>query len=505
MMLKKLIFSKANSLKYIQQNLGYKIIPNFVFFTKQDYTKKKKYLLAKIKKNFKEKIIVRSSALNEDTNKTSSAGQYDSFYINKITNYNLDAKINKVIEKFKNINDQIIVQRFITNPEISGVVFTKDINTNSDYYQIEYDTSKRTDLVTSGNYNPSLKSLIIFKQSQKIPTKFIKLIKTCKLLENLFLNSRLDIEFCIKDNKLFILQCRPLLGNNQLSNINNHKQILINLKKKFQKLNLKVPQIFGEKTILSNMSDWNPAEIIGSKPGNLAISLYSELITNSIWSEQRFNYGYKDVRPNSLMIDLAGSPYIDLRIDLNSFLPFNLNRIISKKIINHSINLLKKKPELHDKIEFEIIDTCYNFSLDRKKFSFLKKSEKILYIKKLKDLTNNILNPKNFYLENEIKKNKILIDKIKYIQKSKLSHIQKIFYLIYDCKKFGTLPFAGIARCAFISKSIIDSLYNLKLLNVEDIEKFNLSLKTISKDVNNDFIKGLKKKILLNLFKNMVI
>ena len=35
------------------------------------------------------------------------------------------------------------------------------------------------------------------------------------------------------------------------------------------------------------MSDWNPAEIIGKKPTKLAFSLYSELITNSIWAEQK--------------------------------------------------------------------------------------------------------------------------------------------------------------------------------------------------------------------------
>ena len=31
------------------------------------------------------------------------------------------------------------------------------------------------------------------------------------------------------------------------------------------------------------MADWNPAEMIGSTPKPLAISLYSELITNDVW------------------------------------------------------------------------------------------------------------------------------------------------------------------------------------------------------------------------------
>ena len=54
------------------------------------------------------------------------------------------------------------------------------------------------------------------------------------------------------------------------------------------------------------MCDWNPAEMIGIKPLPLALSLYSELITDEIWAEQRKNYGYKNVSPNRLMISLTG-------------------------------------------------------------------------------------------------------------------------------------------------------------------------------------------------------
>ena len=109
------------------------------------------------------------------------------------------------------------------------------------------------------------------------------------------------------------------------------------------------------------MSDWNPAEMIGNKPKPLAISLYSELITNRIWGIQRKEYGYKDVSPNILMVNLAGTPFIDLRTDINSFLPSNLDNKISEKISNNSIKTLEKKPFLHDKIEFDLLLTCFDF------------------------------------------------------------------------------------------------------------------------------------------------
>ena len=78
--------------------------------------------------------------------------------------------------------------------------------------------------------------------------------------------------------------------------------------------------------------DWNPAEMIGVKPSPLSLSLYSELITDEVWAKQRHDYGYQDVRPNPLMINFAGSPYIDLRVDFNSFLPKDLPKKFKRKI-----------------------------------------------------------------------------------------------------------------------------------------------------------------------------
>ena len=486
--------SKVNTLNIIKKKISYINIPKYIFFTKKDFERNKKFYLKKIGYNFKTDIIIRSSSMNEDTQKTSNAGKFNSIIVKKENVNILEKSIFKVIKKFKNDNDQILVQNFISKPDVTGVIFTKDINTNSDYYQIDYDFSKRTNLVTSGKKNLSLKTLVIFKGSKKIPNLFKKLIKISKNLESLFNNDRLDIEFCIKRNKTYIFQCRGLLGVTKKTDIKKHEKIIINLKKKFKKVNSKIPNISGKNTILSNMADWNPAEMIGCKPSKLSISLYSELITNSIWAQQRLNYGYRNLMPSRLMLDMVGVPYIDLRIDLNSFLPKNLNKNISDKLIENAIKNLKKSPAFNDKIEFKIIDTCYNFTLEKKKFNFLNKKEKKIYIESLKELTNNILNPRNNIIEKEINQNQKLLKKIDTIKNASLSPIQKIFYLIYDCKKYGTLPFAGIARCAFISKSIIDSLFDVKLLENEDIKNFYMSLKTISKKINNDYMNSLNKK-----------
>ena len=90
------------------------------------------------------------------------------------------------------------------------------------------------------------------------------------------------------------------------------------------------------------MPDWNPAEIIGCKPKPLSLSLYRELITNSIWAYQRNNYGYKNLRSFPLLIEIEGIPYIDVRASFNSFIPKELDNNTSEKLVNYYLDKLKK-------------------------------------------------------------------------------------------------------------------------------------------------------------------
>ena len=76
------IFTKANSLKLINEK-NKKLVPKFLFFNKFNYLKNKKKYIRKINKIFKNDIIIRSSAINEDNKKQSNAGHYDSFIIKK--------------------------------------------------------------------------------------------------------------------------------------------------------------------------------------------------------------------------------------------------------------------------------------------------------------------------------------------------------------------------------------------------------------------------------------
>lgn len=489
--------TKAESLQFLskyQKFLNIKI-PNFFFIDKNNFKLKENIVLKKIQNKFKKKkIIIRSSSLQEDKEDQSNAGKFKSFgNINYNDKNKIKEKINEIIDEFDNSKDQILIQEFIDKPKVSGVIFTRDIKNNSPYLTINYDLSGRTDLITSGKINPTMKTLIIFKKNLKEFNFFGQKLFFLNKIQNLYNQDRLDIEFCIKGKNMFIFQCRPLKKSKKINDI-EIQETLINIEKKFKKLNTEAPSVHGKFTLFSNMSDWNPAEMIGTKPHVLASSLYSELITDHVWSKQRYDYGYKNVDPNRLMVNLAGSTYIDVRTDFNSFLPEKLPDRIQKRAINYYLKTLKKFKFNHDKIEFEIVETCYDFDTRQKLLKFLNKKDASIYIKSLKEITNDILDKKKNIINKEVLKIYKLDKKIELLKKRKLSELQKIFFLINDCKKYGTLPFAGLARIAFIYTKLIKTLVEKKILSHQDIENFYESCDTITKDMNHQLYKIGKDK-----------
>ena len=115
------------------------------------------------------------------------------------------------------------------------------------------------------------------------------------------------------------------------------------------------------------MSDWNPAEIIGIKPNKLSYSLYSELITDYIWSKSRAFFNYCDLGETPLMFSFLGTPFIDLRADFNSFIPNHLNENLKNKLVNFYLNKYKKKPEyFFDKVESQLLIGNVDFSTHKK-------------------------------------------------------------------------------------------------------------------------------------------
>ncbi|RAX51920.1 hypothetical protein CCY99_08180 [Helicobacter sp. 16-1353] len=454
-------------------------------------------------KSLGKKVIIRSSAKNEDTINTSNAGAFLSI---PNINTNDENAINKALKQVKESmgggskDNLILVQPMLENIYICGVAFSVDKDNNAPYFCISYDKSGQTDSVTSGRKS-NLTNLVIYRTHKPQDKILSNLIDAIFELEEIFDNHTLDVEFAFDNNKtLYILQVRPLVMQNKenLFSCVPYKS-LKRLEDRIDVLSQKHPHILGDKTIFGVMPDWNPAEIIGLKPKRLATSLYKELITDNIWAYQRDNYGYRNLRSHPLMYSFLGVPYIDVRLSFNSFIPKTLDENIANKLVNYYIDSLANKPYLHDKIEFEIVFSCYDLNLPKKlsklkDFSFNQNELKRIEFSLL-TLTNNILDVKNGLYLKDLNKIGYLENRFNAIMESNLSLIDKIYWLVEDCKRFGTLPFAGIARAAFVAMQMLNSLVDIGFFSIREKNKFLLSLKTINKELGYDVYRMQENKL----------
>ena len=492
-----IFLSKATTLKKLDKlKLKNCSIPKTYFFTEKEYMSKSHQILVDINNKFSEKIAIRSSCLVEDNIEKSFAGHfYSALNVNSNNKTEVSAEISNVIQSYKdykNLNNQILIQAMAKNTLYTCVAMTSDKGNGAPYYIIDYVKSADTTSVTSG-VDSKNKTLVIYKKQKTLSLN--KLQSKIKIfldeLTKKTKNNDLDIEFTIdKLQKINLIQVRPITKLSNLKNKNIDLSNALNkLSKKIEKLQEPHHSLLGKTTIFGTMPDWNPAEMIGVKPKPLALSLYKELITDSVWANQRKDYGYRDLSSHQLMTTFLGTPYIDLRVDFNSWIPSSLSNKVGTKLINFYLNKYKKNIHLHDKVEFDIIFTCFNFSTKKrlrelKNNNFTQKEINEI-LKSLVTITNNSFDQFKQNLESL----KNLSDNFEKISKSNLYVIDKIYWLIEDCKKFGTYAFAGLARCAFVAVDLLNSFVDNHIMSISEKYLFLQSIDTVaskmSKDIGN--------------------
>ena len=443
-------------------------------------------------------LIVRSSGSNEDSPVESLAGYY-STVANVTTKMELKSAINTVYQSFHNDNpkDQIFIQPMLNNVSVSGVAFTRDPSSGAYYNIINYDDkSASTNSVTAG-MSSDLKIYYHSKNAQ-LPEKswMSKLLLLLNELEKYFNNDALDIEFAVdQSGTLFLFQVRPLIMQcqNQFSAA-EHSILLSEIEERYTLLSKPHPYLLGQKSVFGVMPDWNPAEVIGIRPRPLALSLYKELITDGTWAYQRDNYGYRNLRSFPLIISFFGLPYIDVRVSFNSFIPSALKDDLAERLVNHYLDRLLKNPTNHDKVEFEILYSCYTLDLPQRivelKNSGFNQGECDQIIESLKCLTNDIIHGEDGLWKKDIDKLEELKKRQEIINSSELSLLEKTFWLLEDCKRYGTLPFAGLARAGFIAVQLLQSLVRVGILTPNEYECFMASLTTVSSDMQNELNNG---------------
>lgn len=435
-------------------------------------------------------LIVRSSAKNEDTAACSNAGRFLS--IANVTGAEAVAQaVAEVADAMgPDEENQIFLQPCLTHVTLCGVAFTADPSTGGNYYLLNYDQATgSTSSVTDGT-GQQLETFYHFKDAPFAPPAPLDgVVALCRELEALFACPALDVEFALSDGVLYLLQVRPLVLQRPLAPLEEQARQLALIRDKLRSSMQPHPDLCGRETIYGVMPDWNPAEMIGIRPRMLALSLYREIITDGVWAYQRDNYGYCNLRSFPLMLDFQGLPYIDVRVSFNSFLPKSLPEDLAEKLTEYYLQRLRTHPELHDKVEFEIAFTCYTFDLPERvrvltEHGFTPEEQRCL-TDALRTLTNSVIRKDGLW-RTDAEKIEILQQKHREIMESGLDIPEKIYWLIEYCKRYGTLPFAGLARAGFIAVELLRSMTAAGVMNDEERALYMNSLATVGKTMTQD-------------------
>lgn len=436
------------------------------------------------------KLIIRSSALAEDGATQSLAGEFVSI-ANVQGQLALEQAVGQVIASYGEgvkDGDEVLVQPMLTGVLRSGVAFTADPATAAPYRVIEWTEGSDTAAITGGRSGRTY--FRAKKATTEIPAELSGVLKLLEELEALFPERALDVEFAVTAESVVLLQVRPLVLQRAVLPAAQQSEWLGEIARKISEGFGPHPFLHGRRTIYGVMPDWNPAEIIGLRPRPLAVSLYRELITDAIWAYQRNNYGYQNLRSHPLLRDFHGLPYIDVRVCFNSFVPRDIENGLADRLVDYYLDYLAAHPELHDKVEFEIVFTCYSLDLperiSRLRDAGFSEADCRRLSDSLRQLTNRIVNVRTGLWREDAARIETLHARREQLYRAAPDVVTRIYWLLEDCKRYGTLPFAGLARAGFIAVQMLRSLVAVGVLTKSDHDRFINSLDTVSGQLPRD-------------------
>lgn len=436
--------------------------------------------------------IVRSSCQREDGANESNAGAF--LTLPNVLERELERAVEQVIAAYGDAvdADEVLIQPMLQGVVRSGVAFSHDPHTCAPYRVVNWSEGTDTTRVTSGQGGETWQGAALSPVAP--PSVLAKVVDLLVELLTLFGGVPVDCEFAVtvKDGAevLWLLQARRLVMPAMIDTPESQASRLTLIAEKVARGMRPHPFLMGRRTVYGVMPDWNPAEIIGVRPKPLALSLYRELVTDAIWAYQRNNYGYRNLRSFPLMPHFFGTPYIDVRLSFNSFIPADLDDGLAGRLVDHYIERLLAEPTLHDKVEFEIVFSCYTLDLPRRLERLadagFSEEERTKIADSLRRLTNRVVHPHDGLWRADSAKLEVLKARRETLLASDSDPLERIYWLLEDAKRYGTLPFAGLARAGFMAVQMLRSLVTVGVFSEADYDAFMGSVSTVSGQLARD-------------------
>lgn len=486
--------TKARSLEALGDSLASAKILPLVHFTFQEWEQNRALCqLRAVQELGPHPLIVRSSCAREDRLDQSNAGAFLSLL--NVLPADLAAAVDQVMASYGEPHpaDEVLIQPMLRDVVRAGVAFSHDPNTAAPYRVINWSEGEDTAAITGGlggrTYQCAAQSAVA------APAALAPVLLLLEELLARFADRPTDCEFAVTrtpegGEQLWLLQVRPLVLRRPVQTASEQADRLRQIAAKVRRGMQPHPFVTGKRTAYGVMPDWNPAEIIGVRPKPLALSLYRELVTDSIWAYQRHNYGYRNLRSFPLMPHFFGLPYVDVRLSFNSFIPADLDEGLAGRLADYYCDRLLAEPTLHDKVEFEIVFSCYTLDLPQRlgrlSAAGFSGEEQVQIADSLRRLTNRIIDSKTGLWRSDKAKLETLQARREQLLRSANDPLERIYWLLEDGKRYGTLPFAGLARAGFVAVQMLHSLVATGVFSEADYHAFIGSVSTVSGQLARD-------------------
>ena len=468
------------------------IIDPFISFSVNEWRRKPEVIIQQIGRSVHSpEIIIRSSAAGEGVNPELPAGFYRSVLgVMQNDTQALCAAIELVIESYKRNRiprsydqlDEVIVQEQVTLVELAGVA--RNYGRTAGYLYVDYDESTgRTDTVTQGG---ACKSIAILRASRGSENRWTGLIRAMAAIENaLNVQHPLIIEFAMsRDGAIHIFQARSFGRSQPMRELQRmpDSKVVAAIRK--------AQADWNPRWALSDMCDWNPAEMLGDRPRPLAVSLYQHLITNGAWNRARSSLGYRSVKGPLLEV-ILGKPYVRMELSFLSLTPASLESRLARRLARERLDRLREQPEVHDKVETNLLFTATDIGAHKRTSELLEhgftRNEVARIDKHLKTLTNNIFRGYLDGLIADYAKGERLEVWRRRNHHSEPTDVDSAVRLVQAsvkrCRENGVIPFARQARLAFIARDLLERLRITGLLTKEDLTAWWESCPTVAAEV----------------------
>jgi glutamine kinase len=340
----------------ISQGLSY-AIPEFISFSVDEFESDATSIVERAASRFGEKrVFVRSSKRGEDAIDSAAHGLYLSVgYIRADESAKLKRAIEAVIASYAQprAHDRVLLQVSIENVVAAlGATSESDLHIPR-YSTVSFAKTESSAAVTAGTV--SLKSYVLNGDIAQTPQAWPASVRNA-LSWVIQLSDRaataLELEMA-QDSQgtLWLLQVRPIsfVASHQVS------ETAFSRSNFFRSVSEAVNRVLAdESTVLSLMSDWNPAELIGERPRKLAADLFDYFIAKKTWYQARIALGYAAICTEPLLDWVAGRPYVNVRRSCSSLLPYGVTREMAEPYLRSAIARLRSDPTMHDKVESKL-------------------------------------------------------------------------------------------------------------------------------------------------------